>query len=296
MRRLMDGYTIIEVMIFLAISGFLLFVTIVTMGNQQAQAEFRSSVNDVNSKIQVWVDQVANGLTGSTSQAVKDPLTNYDCTVDPADDNAYPQLSYSGSGSPRGANPNCIFLGRAMQVNTTSPNNDEITTYIVLGRRVYDPGCAGCVPTTTDSLSAAKPAAAVSPVNLTEHYRVPNGARILKVRNTGPYPDSRLFGFYNSFNKEGSQESIQNGNISVLAVQYPFTSNDSSESGDIQKCIKLQDACGSPPGLNLWPMHEMQICLGSTRNQDTAVLTITSSNGQGASTKVSYDYNPWCTF
>lgn len=293
----MGGYTIIEVMIFLAISGFLLFVTIVTMGNQQAHAEFRSSVNDVNSKIQGWADQVANGLSGSTSQPVSNPF-NYDCGLDGDD---YPKL---GSGSnARGANPDCIFLGRAMQVNTTSPNNDEITTYIVLGRRVYDPGCAGCVPTTTDSLSAAKPAAAVSPINLTEHYRIPNGAKILNVRHTdasGSYQEaglaSRLFGFYNSFNKEGSQESIQNGNISVLAVQYPFTSNDSSESGDIQNCIKLRDTCSSPPGLNLWPMHEMQICFGSTRNQDTAILTITSSNGQGASTKLSYDYNPWCTF
>lgn len=288
MRLTGGGYTIIEVMIFLAVSSLLFVAATVAIGGQQGHTEFNTAVNDVNTKFQQWIDQVTNGFSGSTATAT---ASQFNCSIV----EGYPVLTPAAiGGNTRGANPDCIFLGKAIQINQAGSSQDprKIYAYTVLGKRTTN--------TTTNDLVAdivnAAPAAAVStdgaPTDLVETYTIPNGAQVKWVRS-GPdashltNPGSHLAGFYNSFNSGGSSTS-QNGSQSLLALQYPFTFNVDARATAVSDCIRMTPTTCPPlgPPTNPFPMNQWVVCLQSTRNSDTAAINIVSTNGHGATTKV----------
>src|SRR5205814_2186232 len=75
MRSNGGGYTIVEVMIFLAISSLLFVAASIAIGGQQAHTEFNTAANDTNTKFQQWIDQVANGFTSSTASGLPSNVT-----------------------------------------------------------------------------------------------------------------------------------------------------------------------------------------------------------------------------
>lgn len=286
MRSPLSGYTLIEVLIFLGVSGVLLALSVVVVGNQQAHTEFTSSMNDVNTKMQQWIDEVANGFSASTSNA---SATQYSCSIPPFG-GGYPELTNSGTNKERGTNPDCIFLGKAVHINIDSPYNGKITTYSVIGRRTYQPGGFGSPTISVDSLLNAQPVAAIfgtpstpSYIDLSEEYKVPNGARIKSV--TAPSPPSYMAGFFSSFNNENLGR--HNGSQSLLSVQYPLASSVLPKSTAIKDCIKFTSSC-TTTSPSPFPMQQWSVCFTSTRNDDSAVLSIISSNGRGATTKLEF--------
>lgn len=285
------GYTILEVMIFIAISGLLLATATVVVGNKQAHTEFITSANDVNTKMRQWINQVANGFTANPSSA--DSLIKYTCTLVPEPTmggELLPKLSVASGPSEgeRGTNPECVFLGKAVQVNTNGDFNDKMFAYTVLGRRTYVSGGETVLVT---SLALANPAAAISGVpsdpnyiDLTEEYNIPNGTIIKSVSSETP-DNSMMGGFFTSF----SSTNASNGAQSLLAVQYPMPTEQPPRSSTVLRCIQLADECfggalPDPPS----PMDEWTICLASTRNTETARVILTSIDGRGVNTRLEF--------
>ncbi len=62
-----DGFTIIEVMIFLAISGLMLAMALIGSGNLAKQARFSDTINGLHSTMQKQYEDVANGVNTRTS-------------------------------------------------------------------------------------------------------------------------------------------------------------------------------------------------------------------------------------
>jgi hypothetical protein len=305
MKPVMGGYTVLEVMLFLAISSVLFAISGVVLQGQGARTEFVASMNDVNSKMQVWIDQVKNGYSGSaadTNTAVGNG--NYNCTLDASGN---PQLYYPGvgaAGNTIGTNLKCIFLGKAIMVTDevgSGPHDfsNTIYAYTVLGRRTYDDGTG---QTNVTNLQNANPQAAVfdtdgdgTPnINLTEAYRIPNGMRVKHVwASSTPDQTNGLAGFF---------IDPSSANNSVLAVQYPLNGNVdpswTASGWDIPKCINLNLApscqrAGAPE--NLWPISEWDICFESTRDDELAKLRVISSGGMGATTKLEMGKTGLCS-
>jgi hypothetical protein len=284
MQRTFGGYTLIEVMIFLAVSSVMLAVTIVAIKGQQAHTEFITTMNDVDTKFQQWIDQVVNGFSGSTAATGSG---DYKCQLGPGGPNASPELvSTPGAGNDLGANPACIFLGKALQVNSNQSSTDSghIYAYSILGRRTY---ISGGQEATADNLKHANPVAAVfGDIDLTEDYKIPQGVRVLSVKSTtAGIPDSRMAGFFNSFNSGNTA----NGSSSLLAVQFPFNQNRGKDDNQVLKCLELKATCNAnPPAVpdNLWPMSKWQICFDNQKDDERALVTIVSSNGFGASVQI----------
>jgi hypothetical protein len=299
MKPAMGGYTLLEVMLFLAISTVLFAISGVVLQGQGARTEFIASMNDVNSKMQQWIDEVNNGYSGSTANS-SSAVGNYNCDLDVSDN---PQLSFPGGPGPGagkaiGTNLNCVFLGKAIMVNDevgAGPKdfNNKIYAYTVLGRRTYTDAQGDVV--NVDNLLHANPAAAVfdtggspSPdINLTETYTIPNGTRVRHVWAAAtPGQTNGLAGFY--INPTSATNA-------VIAVQYPLNGNiDPTDwngtAWNIPKCIGLNfpsGGCirGGTPD-NLWPMDEWDICFESTRDNEAALLRVISSGGSGAVTKM----------
>lgn len=281
MERIIGGYTIIEVMIFLAISSILFVSAVIAVGGQQAHTEFSASMRDIDSKMQDWINQVVTGLSGSTAQGGSSP-GNYGCILD--SDNRPILVTAT---TERGANPQCIFIGKAIQVNTEPQYNNQLTVYPVLGRRTY---LSGSEQLLVSSLAEANPAPAISDAaDLTETYFLQNGARIKSVTSgpgLGDSPASRMIGFFLSFNTESN--TSRNGSESLNTKQFSLTSNQDPGSNPVKNCLKLittgLSACSTPPvDLQNW-----RLCFESTRNSDTATLTVSSTNGQGAAVKLEF--------
>lgn len=277
MRNTLGGYTLLEVMIFLAVSGLLLVAAITAVGGQAGHTEFRNSMNDINTKMQLWVDQVVNGYTSSTSTAA---APSFQCTA-PA--SGPPLLSLS-SGKERGANPQCIFLGKAIHVNTTEAYSDKIYAYQIIGRRTQTVSGQTVI---VNGLPAASPIAAIDTVNLTEVYKIPYGTRIVWASSGAT--QSKMVGIYSNFNTESALVG-ENGALSLMAVQYPLATDVAPEQSDVKNCIRMSAPCNpSGSAANPWPMQQWRVCFGSTRNSDRSLLTLTSNQGVGISTKLTHD-------
>ncbi len=117
------GYTIIEVMIVMAITTALLVGVMAGISGQQRRTEFSQSVNDFQSQINDVINTVSTGYAVNTQ--------NFNCT---APGGLGPQLDTTPPFNTQGKNKDCIVLGRAMQMAVgTEPG--AYNTYTVLGQR-----------------------------------------------------------------------------------------------------------------------------------------------------------------
>src|SRR5687768_15768857 len=71
-----DGYTIVEVMIFLAISGLMLSMAMIGSGNLARQTRYSDTVNSFHSTLQRVYEEIASGV--NTRQA-----SDADCSTGP---------------------------------------------------------------------------------------------------------------------------------------------------------------------------------------------------------------------
>jgi len=283
MERIIGGYTIIEVMIFLAISSLLFVSAVIAVGGQQAHTEFSTSMRDMNSKMQDWINQVIAGFSGSESAS---GASTYSCGYDPL---GYPVLNTTTT-TERGANPECIFIGKAVQVNTSPPFNESIAVYTVLGRRTV--AVSGEL---VGNLRDAQPApASFDKGGLAESYPIQNGARfkcVMKADGTDCEPNgSRMAGFFLSLNTQ--QNTSQTGSQSLNLYQYSLYKDVDPRTPPIENCIKLTGPdCFVPPApaSPLSPLSKWRLCFVSTRNSDTAVLSVTSASGIGAAVNLAFD-------
>jgi hypothetical protein len=296
MKPATGGYTLLEVLLFFAVSSALLAIFNVALRNQGAHTEFVASMNDVSSKMQQWVDEVKNGYSASSASASL-ASGNYDCNLNAQNK---PVLTLPGvNGHGTGSNANCIFLGKAIMINDEFGNpgptdvNDKIYSYTVLGRRTFTDTNGN--QTLVDNIINANPKAAIydngsgapePKTNLTEVYKIPNGARVRRVySNPASKQTDNLAGFY---------IDPSSANNSLVAVQYKLDRNIDpvnwrANAWDIPTCIELLGPkCkvnGSTPP-NLWPMDTWYICFESTRNDERALLEVISTNGAGANIKM----------
>jgi hypothetical protein len=280
------GYTILEVMIFLAISSALFAVTVAVFRAQSAQAEFSTSINDVNSKFLQWIDDVSNGFTG-TSAGSSDTESNFNCSVRGAASGRSPQLKVGGATNARGANSDCIFLGKAILVNEVS-NATHITAIPIVGLRTDASG------ELINSIQDTEPIAAVdspgnpSDVDLSDVYTIPSGTRVISAREQGcsaPAVCSHMAAFFTSLNNSSSSNGAQN----LVAVQYPFNHKDSlAGDASVYQCVMIERGaeCLNPPSKNLWPMNRWDLCIASVRGDNRALFCIISNNGFGARTSL----------
>lgn len=146
------GYTIVESMIFLAVSGALLLSIIGLINGQQRKTEFTTAVRDFDSKLQSVISNVANGYYNNPG--------GFRCTVNPGPP---PTPTISAGSSEQGQNSDCTFVGQ--WINRASPNSFTITSYAGLRR-------TGSPPKEVQTLTDAQPTAITTTA---ETYDLPSG-------------------------------------------------------------------------------------------------------------------------
>jgi type II secretory pathway pseudopilin PulG len=161
--RVSGGYTIVEVMIFLAVSSFMFVIAAFFIQGKQANSQFTQAMNSINTQVQ----QVINNVSDSNY-----PPIDEQCQPDPAGGGGsvakltITPFGYEGSSNSQGSNIGCVVLGQTIQFGLTSNGNTGTgyNVYTVLGCQYSD--CStnfltGDAPTSLSQASAtlADPAA-----------------------------------------------------------------------------------------------------------------------------------------
>lgn len=113
------GFTVIETLIVLAITGGLFVAVALSLSGKQAQTQFDQAIQDVKSQIQQTINDVSVGFFPNRN--------NYNCSAGPLG----PVIS-SGGGS-QGANSGCVFLGKAIQFGIAGTNPEQFRVFTIAG-------------------------------------------------------------------------------------------------------------------------------------------------------------------
>lgn len=113
------AFTIIEVLIVLAVTGALFVSAAIMIAGRRQQTEFNQAIRQVQSQIQQVINDVATGYYPDRG--------NFQCTAGPSG----PVLT-AGTAE-QGTNSGCIFMGKAMQFDIAGTSPEQFATYTIAG-------------------------------------------------------------------------------------------------------------------------------------------------------------------
>lgn len=243
------GFTVIEVTIFVAISGLLLAVALLGTGSTIRSVRFSDSVRSLQSYFQTQYDQIINGVNPRTGQEA--------C-----------QNSQVNSSTPSGQAPgtsNCLLLGKYLHL---APGSDTVQSYYVVGS---EPSSVPIDATDEQLIALYNPHIVTVPEEDT--YSIPWGATISDTKRLG---DSRQISGYALLRSPRSNK----------IVSYTFSSQGLSDnlstvvsdSANVQKatniCVKSADNFGNAA--------KITIAAGQGQDSITFGFEATSTDCQGS--------------
>lgn len=121
-----NGYTIVETMIFLAVSSALLVSALMLVGGQQNKTQFSQAVRDIEQQVQDVMNNVSTGYYARPQ--------DFKCSA--GDDG--PEIETGSTGL--GTNKECIFLGRIIHFGVDGTDGEGFNVYNVVGLRQTSEG------------------------------------------------------------------------------------------------------------------------------------------------------------
>ncbi|MEK7594127.1 MAG: prepilin-type N-terminal cleavage/methylation domain-containing protein [Patescibacteria group bacterium] len=195
------GYTVVEVMIVLAVSGVMFLIAINFISGKQERVSFQQGSNELVSRIQGIVEEVTDG------QYTDIPIS---CGI-----NAGGSLTITGTPSAKqGQNLNCTFLGKMLHFMGGSSTDADSTNYEVFslaGARLIQTGIDKDKPVAslpdTNMTPIDDNVSSVTGVTLTRQYRIPQGLLIRDTKivdtNGTPWTGNYAFGFIQGLGTSG---------------------------------------------------------------------------------------------
>jgi prepilin-type N-terminal cleavage/methylation domain-containing protein len=114
-----DGFTMVEVLIVLAVTGALFVSAAILISGRQNQTAFDQSIRQIQSQIQQTMNEVAVGYYPNRE--------DFRCTAG----GAGPVLDSVATA--QGSNSGCIFLGKALQFKVGTTDPEQFVVYTIAG-------------------------------------------------------------------------------------------------------------------------------------------------------------------
>lgn len=127
MKSVQGGYTILEMMIVLAVSAAMFITAVVAIGGRQQAIQFSQSVRDFESRLKDVMNDVSTGYFDNANGVA--------CTVG-ANPNDRPQPDgTSAVPGTQGTSNECVFIGKVVHFDVNAQNKSAYNIYNVLGKR-----------------------------------------------------------------------------------------------------------------------------------------------------------------
>jgi type II secretory pathway pseudopilin PulG len=256
------GFTIVETMIVLAITGGLFIVIAASLAGRESAAEFTHAIQSVQSQIQQTINQVSAGFYPSTS--------NFTCAANGGG------LLFQNGVSNQGSNQDCIFLGKVMQFSLQNVNSAQFQTYTVAGLR-------GPTIGSTSPFQNVTPTVVGVDGNYTNYATVSSLSYGLKVAwmKTG----AKDIGAFGILMEPGSlsasnQNSYSSGVQQIDLVPLPGTSLGQSVDEGVAAITNALRDTNLTANAPVNPSEGVQICFASAGTNQSGLVTIGGSGRQ----------------
>lgn len=260
------GFTIVETMIVLAVTGGLFVAIAATLSGRQQRTQFSQAVQEIQSQIQETINEVGTGFFPSSS--------NFTCTATLTG----PQIS-AVSSTEQGANAGCIFLGKAVQfgVQGTDPEQFKVFTIAALQRTTTGEEVSS--PVGLPPYSEAKPKVVGPPttaaIDLTQTKTLRYGLTTLWARYGASNTPIHSVAFVNSL-AAYSGSTIQSGGQQVRVV--PITATSPWNKTQTQAGTDINNQLVN--ATNVDPADGIRICFVSGGSEQSGLITIGNNNRQ----------------
>lgn len=267
------GFTIVETLIVLAVTGLLFVSAAAAISGRQNRTEFEQSVRQIHAQIQQTINEVSIGFYPSQN--------NFSCSA-----GASAPIISTGGPNQQGKNADCIFMGKVMQFQVGGLTPEHYAIYSLAGLRKTS---AGADPA---SLAQAAPRAIAPSTsnpswpNVTQIKPQQYGLTTAWMRyNNGSNQNTGAVAFVSSV----SHYSSANGSQQVDLV--PITNNTlGAMPNAMAETINTRIAT-SPVN----PSGGVTICFASAGSNQSGLVTIGGNNRQLAATLKVISGNRTCS-
>jgi type II secretory pathway pseudopilin PulG len=263
MNKAFKGYTIIEVLLVLAISTLLLFSAILVFRGQQNETEYTQTVQELNSVIVNYANKVNAGISLESGDV--------DCF---SGANSPPTFNKTGTGG-YGNRNGCIYLGQALQIDNAG--SSTLNSYTVIGNQYTASGDI------VSDFSNAYPTVATDVVSgnlayiLNTSFTLAGGANFKSVgaKSGGAVLNGNWYmtGLYTDLN---GSPALPAGNLKLDMVGYNLSPNPN---------ITQLKSCAEGTTCTPQSIGEWDLCVQNSNASHTMLLALTSNNS-GVSTHI----------
>jgi len=188
------GFTIVEVLIFLAVSSALMVSAFTLITGLQNKTSFTQGINDVQQQIDSVINNVTNGYYAESS-------TQQTCLVIGG------AIDFQNGSSEKGTNSDCIFLGRMIVFG----NDETYTVYNIAGKRQSAPG---------KEVTKMSDAAPIIIPNSEQTFRLKNGILFNRVKSD----NKNAYAFINGLGTStGISDQLASGYQQAGFYAFPYT-------------------------------------------------------------------------
>jgi type II secretory pathway pseudopilin PulG len=267
------GFTIVETLIFLAVSGIIFVSAIRLLSGKQNSTEFSTGLGTFTSQLQNAVNNVSTGYYNLPDTTA--------CQAQNSGSAATIRLS-TASNSVTGQNFGCTFIGDALHFCTdTSCNQAQYQVYPLIGLQYK----GNVPPIQSTSLADAHPTSAA---DLANSLAMPYGLTVDYIHYVNSSPPTTESGqtilFFTTFNTYApgtSQLNSGSQNVEIAPMPTPASPTASlvSQINSItDDCAITGDICEgqapTDPSAPKNPPAGVEVCINSGSTSNSALLTI----------------------
>lgn len=283
-----QGYTIVEVMMFLMITGVLLATSFTLFSGRTDRERLRTGVNEFDANLNTIINQIS---TGNYTK-----FNNWSCT---APVNGNPVTWTSGVSTNQGANTGCVFLGEVIHPFQTGDYN----TYTIVGRR----NVRDTASQEVQSLSQAMPTLAIdnssgaAEPDIYSGYKLPNGLvvkALIHTSKTGITKNIDAFAFISTLGKysgAGNDLVSSSQSVLVLPICSSYTDPNTDCNGPGSQVMATNDSSSRTsianrfPGVlseNLWNPQKIVVCIARSASIPSQAAIVIGEDSSKLTTRV----------
>ncbi len=251
------GYTIVEALIFLAVTTALFISAAALISGQQGRTEFTQSVRDFESQMTDLANNVSSGYYAKTK--------DFTCI-----DNGTGKPKISSAANPQGTNKGCIFVGVVIQV-APAGNDSQYKVYTAAGLKLNSTGTDVQDLGETQPVLIYPPSSGSSVPDLSTDYTLGNGVTFVSLNYGNPPQSIGTFGFFTTFGTLGGGNKTA-GTIYTNLIPVTHTLFADTPTVLVASKFKVGNlTTTNPPG-------GVSICLKSNGSNQSALLTYGENN------------------
>lgn len=260
------GFTIVEVLIVLAVSAAFLISALSLISGSQNKTLFNQAINDAQQQIDQLANNVANGYYPQTEKVGGCKKSNSGSFLD-----------FSGAEVERGTNGKCTFLGRVIQFTS----GETATVFSVAGLRRTNTVEAGDVTSMVDAMPTV--------LEETQTIKWKSGIRVSKIVVDPPLPAAPgAIGFFTGFGSSGTDGSLKSGALSMdfLAIRGSELLSPGAINNLGEKVKATSDSFRSEYNTDKNPAGGITLCFNSGTTKQHGIITIGGAGKTATSTLI----------